>query len=904
MNENKETKKYFIKDEELTSISEDKLSSKDIAKEIELIIDNTKTPFSIAVTGKSGSGKSSIINLVTEKYKQDSEFYNVKKINMWKEENSSLKSILDENYARNNNVENIEEAENIQINNQNIEKNEEVINNEINNKKTKSPVLKRFFKVLKALLIFGMCFLITTLIYIFMEYMTSRDIYNSNDIFFVENTYLSYRDNIGIILVFALGLTLITYIINTLRLASKKQRKTIIQENHENTINEQQTIEINSKQISENINYIKQENNKNSIIDTNKTNLIIIEDIDKLPVSKMLKTLEDVKYCDDYDNCIFIVPFDEKLLLKAIDARNQMKISGNYRPLKFEKIMDKIFQFKIYVPRISNGDIKDYALDLVNESISDFTNEYIEIKTFEKIIRNIIIYKNVTTPRHVKKLINNFISNKILISYRVENAKIDRNIVNVNNFDYQLAKLSVIQSDFADFYETLFKDFSYLDTLTEYYCMNIDELRNAYENIDEELKPFFTAKYRALMNFLIQTKNCKIENLSTLLYLTKFKTEKIFKDKTVLSYILGEEDVSELRIQEVLELVKLIDSKEDIKEFNENNFEKLFEKYKENSSNKVYFTGFNEYVELTYDNIDEDKYVEYLQIVANNYNYYPEEALNVFKNTKIEISTEIMNVLVDKINKGISKENYDESFEFLRNNSDPFYEEDGNLSDYVQFLVNNIGLASNPTEVIKELDENFNRIGKVYELNKNIQGLDNLDYNYAYNFLAKCLDNGDLDRMVNITNSILSDENSVEGYLNILDRMKNYNIVDIIECNVDDILDGVFKENNILLKNLIELASNKQDSIDPTDVMKLIETALKNNDEEYNSDIYNILNKFDRMYFYEIRRDFNEVIYSNFHKSKSIEIKKAALECTRYFKNTRLFKTKLDKEEEKFYEEN
>ena len=434
--------------------------------------------------------------------------------------------------------------------------------------------------------------------------------------------------------------------------------------------------------------------------------------------------------------------------------------------------------------------------------------------------------------------------------------------------------------------------------------MDGEELQNTYSDLDDELKQFIALKYRPLVSFLKQTKNIKIENLQTLMYLTKVKTELMFKDKSLISFIDGEENISELKIHEVLEIVKLIDNKDDLRDFTANNFEKLLEEFKKNSNDKSYFISFNQIVNETYDYIDESSYEKYIEIVADNYNYYPQEALEMFKNVKIDIPDNIMNILFERMNQTISKENFDETFEFIKENSEFFYEENGNVSEYVQFLVNNVKLSSKPTEVIEELDDNFNRIGKIYELNANIKNLENIDYDKAYSFIAKCIDNGDIDKMVSVINHILSDEDSVESYIHIEEKMNNYSFIDLVECDVDDILDGVFEGNKTLLKNLIDIASEKQDVLDPTDVMKLIEKALSYSEDEYILEIYSVLNKFDRMYFYEIRRDFNEVIYASFHAAKNKKVKKAALDCTRFFKNTHLFKTKLDKSEEKFYSEN
>ncbi len=946
MSDELKIKKYFIKDEELSSISEDRLSSKDVAKNIATIIDNTKPPFAISVTGKSGIGKSSVINLVAEKYSENADNYNVEKINVWKQE-ESLKNILDSNYAQTvtanvmNNAQNTVDAEKARQELLNNYYNQDAVRDDSteseDEKKDKTTTFKTLKKLGKFALTFLVSFIITTVVFALMEYIGNRGIY-SNDIFFVENTYINYRENFGLIMVFTLGLTACAYIVNTLMLSTKKSS------NKDNAVEGDNQISQNVQATANIANTVVSNNVANtmvitkSLIDASKTNIIIIEDVDKLPAAKMLKTLEDVKHCTDYENCVFIVPFDEKVLAKAIEVRNQLKLSANYRPLKFEKVLDKVFQFNVSVPRIATGNMKEYAIELAKESIPNFIEEYCQASTMEKVIRNVLVYKNVTTPRHVKKLINKFINNRILIANRIASGEIDEALIEDKTFAIQLAKLSVLQSDFEDFYNLLFTDFNYLEELTNLYCMDINELRVAYENLDDELKPFMTDKSRALMDFLVQTKNYKIENMSTLMYATRVKSEKMYKDNTVSSYILGEEDVSELRIQEVIELVKLLDNKEDIKEFTANNFTKLLDKYKENASNKVYFNGMTEVVELCSDFIDESSYIGFLEIVADNYNYYPAEALQVLNNSKVEIPTSIMNVVIVKINENVSKENYDQCFEFLRNNSDSLYDENGNISEYVHFMVNNINLSSKPTEVIEELDENFTRIGKVYELNKNIQNLENLDYDKAYSFIGKCLDNSDLDRVVNVINTILSDENTVENCLKIEAKMENYNLVDVIECDVDDILTaeenaGVTSENSdsvldeeeqsnedissalanaklldgnyTLLKNIIEVCSYKQEKISSVDVMKILEKALQNTAESaYILSVFEVLNKFDRMYFYEDRRAFNEIIYACFHNSNDKVVKKNAIDITRYFKNTRLFLTKLTADENKFYKAN
>ena len=919
-------KKYFLKDEPITNENDDLLNIKDITKNAKLIIDNTTTPYAIAITGKNGLGKTSMVNVLVKEYEENKEKYNVEKINVWKNEKSLNECI--ERYDKFNSISNKEEQPSIEVNNSTNYKFTNGVNigadNAVNNNNNKFKVAK---KITKALLVFLLCFIITSAIFIFMEYMQNKGIYNKNDIFFVENTYLSYKENFGTISIFAIGFTAIIYMINTVFAVKKKSSTTleystikadVPQENLENISNELQSGTQQFNVMPNNV----EDNELPQIVenvskDNQKINLVVIEDIDKLPITKMLNTFDKLKKAADCSDCIFIVTFDEKIVNKAINMENKAEQNVNYRNLEFEKIIDKIFQYKINIPRLSQGDIKEYMVRQAEKDTQEFTEEYCNKEEFEKIIKNVLIYNGVNTPRKAKKLVNNFINNKISIDNRIKSGKIEESVAQDKNFNFQLAKISVLQADFKEFYNTLFKDLSYLSQFTELCCMDIEELRNVYDDIDENLKIFFTNKYKKLRNFLRQTKMYKVDNISIIMYLSKVKTEKIYKGKSVLGYIMADEDISELRIQEVYELVNLIDNKEDLTEFATNNFSKLLQRYEEKADNKIFFDNIRAIVQKMENCIKEDEYEKFLEIAAKNYKYYPDEALDMFNNLENDIPANTTNILLQSLENNLTRENYEKTFEFIKKNSDGFYEEGGNISAYVDFLVNYIKLSQKPDEIIQELDENFTRIGKVYELVNNIKNIENLDYNKAYAFIAKCLDNSNLDRMVSIMNTILSDEDSVESCIQIEEKMTNYNLKDVVEYNVDDIVDAEnaneIEENNkpaekkapILLKNLLEISAKKQQELDPKDVMKIVEEALKNTqDFSYILSIYTVLKEFDNMYFYEIRRDFNEIIYQSFHTAKKNAVKDAALECTKYFKNTRLFLTKVNEKEKKYYQEN
>ena len=75
-----------------------------------------------------------------------------------------------------------------------------------------------------------------------------------------------------------------------------------------------------------------------------------------------------------------------------------------------------------------------------------------------------------------------------------------------------IAKISVLQADFNEFYDTLFLNMNAMEEIVEVYRGENDspseEVGRFFENIDEryELKP----KYQSLINYLIHTEKSKL----------------------------------------------------------------------------------------------------------------------------------------------------------------------------------------------------------------------------------------------------------------------------------------------------------------------------------------------------------------------------------------------------------
>ena len=1072
---------------------------------------------------------------------------------------------------------------------------------------------------------------------------------------FWREWFLGYCKNIGKVLIFPLILSFVTV---TLSEFIKRYDKKIEVKIPIETTDDYETF------LEDTINKKIGQNKKKKIV-------TVIDDLDRLSIDKIVEALDAIKAFVGFENCIFIVPFDDSILKKALDQNRTIKLDGNHQMVESELILDKLFQYKIYIPPLLDFDIKEYAVNLVQENIPDFIEEYCTMNRLESVIRKVLIHKNVTTPRQVKKLINTFVNNKILMTNRSKNGKIEKNLLDSEESDLQLAKISVLQADFNDFYDVLFRNFNYIKRIVD-----LHETSKKINEIDEDLQIFFEQKgneenikaeikseYEPLINFLKQTEKYQVNNIAPFMYLiqdeisiktgdennrrivsameskntktvrkmieendnmidsimyeldnaedtdllngiiTIINSFDVIKEenKTIIAENLSEKiynldytkeeiNILELNINNVFSILKLANKKEYInklldkyidcakentdldknieiinkyleekdnlesnikgnfKEFickvienntekinifiekvnikeqtifveyfgnqlfntlckymdtsndfsekilskyeeyfkeldkvdkvldsiddiivlfkytkllerlnrlftkelcnnidvnkgteianiiatsksqdkvnaldilnkinfeiNDENsedidqylndnleqekaqeliknilikdkdniqyieetltnitetifknekydeifkdiviyldenildtiFEKLTElsafntskeysrekqifkylcikenasyitkfiedtiikKYKSYPSYKTYFNYTYEVVIYAKEYISDDKLEEYLKTVISAYNNYPERAILPFKLLKDEIPDNIMKLLIPKLNEHLNTSTYEDSFSILRNNRKFFCGENDNLTEYVQFLVDNIKLANSPNIVIDALDEHFSYISKIYELNRNIKDLEGFNYDKAFKFIGKSFDNKNLETVTDDINRILSDKGTIQDCLNIESKMKKYTLNDIINQNYNN-LDNI--SNNVLLNNMIELCTIKQNDIKSATVLKFIEKALQNIDDvEYITSIDQLLGKFERMYFSENKKELNEILYNCYHITTSNVIKISMMRRAQYFKITRMFRNKMIDEEKDFYNDN
>lgn len=501
-------KNYYLKDSALVSVDDDFFRHQDVANNILHILKNAKPPYNIAVIGKWGLGKSSLINMVTHSIDQEPNNFLRVDINAWKYEKEALAKVFLRQV-----MQDIEPEKNKKTTHENIV---DVIRNMFTQPKVRKEQKEKTTKMVWGTIkeYFGVLFwwaLITFVIY---------GVYKCVDYWLVTEfpdtlklglgqIITGYCRNIGKLIFVPLILTLITQIYSKIRDQEERLNFKI-----SNTIN----VEDYEIYLEREIERLKKEKHNDDF-----KVVIILDDLDRLSVPKMVEALDAIKMFIDYKNCIFIVPFDDSILKKAIQKQRLKDMDGI--DIQSELLLDKLFQYKVYLPQLLMHDIKKYAVELCQTQLQDFVKDYMngEWGLFEDILRRVLIYNEVETPRQVKKIINTFVSNIMIARGRQNSGNAEQDFTGKRDNLYMFAKLSVLQADFNDFYDLLFVEEHAMELVLDAYqnSIKMDDLPvvlKKYFSISSSSEQF-SRKALPLMNFLTLTARYRVESILPYLYM-------------------------------------------------------------------------------------------------------------------------------------------------------------------------------------------------------------------------------------------------------------------------------------------------------------------------------------------------------------------------------------------------
>lgn len=522
-------KKYFLKDKSLNNIDDDQFRSQDFANNLRKIIECNETPFNVAIIGKWGLGKSSLINIAFESLKRDKE-YLICNINAWKYEKDEIgKAFLKELWEtiKGDTVSSFyffhKDYSNII---------EELFKKENQNSKNNK---KGYSFLVYAILVF-MISIIAFIIYC----AVSNNFYGIDikGVTFLTSTLLRYCKNIGSILIIPIIIGLGKILMDSLNGATYEKYEINF------PLVTQADYEI----------YLKKLLNEYYNKYPNKKIIVVIDDLDRLSADKIVEALDALKLFMEYDRFIFIVPFDDEILKNALKIKRISGISTFGSEYDGEMFLDKIFQYKIYLPQLIKYDMRNYAFEICKKDCSDFIREYCNdnYKLFEEIVGKILIHSGVSTPRQVKKIINTFVDNVMIARDREQAGKVGEGFVTEKIGLQTIAKISVLQSDYNEFYDLLFKDASVISELLEVH-------RGFGERIPSELlENYFDKdnilerKYEPLVNYLIFTENLGHNNITPYLYMSQTKEGVLVGDKKQQDFMAAIESCNFISVKQLM----------------------------------------------------------------------------------------------------------------------------------------------------------------------------------------------------------------------------------------------------------------------------------------------------------------------------------------------------------------
>ena len=510
------SKRFYLQDEELHSRDDDFFRHEDLAANIEHIIKEYDAPYNIAVIGKWGLGKSSLINMALTGIKNKRDEYLCVYINAWKYEKEVLSRVFLKQVMSSLQPE--EENDQEKAKKSIFKSLKEILRSStVENggfKENLKPFLQRYGGWIAVYVIASI--IVYVLYRIMMFYINPVDPPPGSGWYYVWSVLAGYMRNSATMLLAPAFLFLLTNVAFDFKTNPLHRVGFQLPE---------MKVEDYESELGKVIDKRRRDNQNFKIV-------ITLDDLDRLSSDKMVEALDAIKMFINFRNCVFIVPFDDTVIKNAIEE-NRFSDGQDVMLLEGEQYLDKLFQYKIFLLPQLDYDIKKYARTLCAKNLNDFFSEYCDEKIFMKALDRIVIYFDVTTPRQVKKLVNTFISYMMLAHRREKEGKVPSGFSTTEEGVFTIAKLSVLQADFNEFYDLLFEDPDLMDRVLEY--QRIRRIKQTDSESDTEVilsekarkvvgidkNGEFTEKSKPLLDFLHSTRNYGKDNLSTYLYVTE-----------------------------------------------------------------------------------------------------------------------------------------------------------------------------------------------------------------------------------------------------------------------------------------------------------------------------------------------------------------------------------------------
>ena len=514
----KNKRTIYIQDNVLETKSEDTFGHQHIADAVLESLEDTKPPYIIGVFGGWGTGKSSLLQMISDQLPKNS--YAKVTIDAWRYTASTNLSRSFLVHVANEIAPNLlnELRNKLYTSEQEVIPFNKSMFDEFRNFKWKNipNILKPFgmFALLVLLLALGVfCwyFVITSAEFGFSEVWNEFNWKNMNEKFFE--------------LVFIPALFIL---VNALRLYVIQRPVTVI---HERIDAEELFSGYFDKIVKE---AVKKK--------TRKKLVIFVDNLDRLTGEKMVEALESLKTYISNENSVFIVACDDNVVRDVINHSDRIPKNHENNSINAgEHYLDKFFQQTFRVPEYLTLNLQEYGLQ--NFSKTMLFEKFSKNNIDSRDLISIIIPSDIASPRKVKRLINEFISLYTIVEKREtkEGGQIRPGLLTENPFF--LAKFSTIRAEYYDFYEKLLLNTNLLNEIT--YAL----ITNASESTITDL---IGDKQVSLLKYLKKTQTVTVKDIQPYIWLSQ---DTLSLDLQIEHYVMLQEGLQNGDIDQIQELI-------------------------------------------------------------------------------------------------------------------------------------------------------------------------------------------------------------------------------------------------------------------------------------------------------------------------------------------------------------
>jgi hypothetical protein len=219
--------------------------------------------------------------------------------------------------------------------------------------------------------------------------------------------------------------------------------------------------------------------------------VITVDNLDRCESSTAYDVLVSLKTFLEDDQCIYLIPCDDEALESHLKTINQEDF---FREVKSEReFLRKFFQTHLRIPPFQKEDVEKYAHDQ-NQELSDELGE-------ETI--DIIVNAYFENPRRIKHAINRLVTLRSIAREREKEDLLTEGRI-TGNMPF-LAKLSILEEEYPEFYKQLVEDPYLIDDINLYFQNElsdsdkkdrVEEILGAEERAETRLEAFLSSTQR------------------------------------------------------------------------------------------------------------------------------------------------------------------------------------------------------------------------------------------------------------------------------------------------------------------------------------------------------------------------------------------------------------------------